>query len=457
MQAGYPGDGRSRVIASVALVALATAGSAMAQAWPAKPIRIIVPYAPGGPFDEVARILSQRMNESWGQPVMVENRSGAGGSIAAELVARSAPDGYTLLHGNAGPITINPSLMRKVGYDPVRDFAPVSLLLTSAMVLVVHPSLPVRSVADLVRLARAHPGELNYASAGIGNLQHLGMESLQAMAGIRMNHVPYKGAAPAFVDIFGGRIGLMFANVVGCHAAHQGGQAARGGGVLGEAHGKPARRACGRGELSRLRHAGVDGHPRGGGNTAGHRRAAERGVRADHAASGGAPAPDRAGGRSGGRLARGSRGADRARTRTPRLDHPQFGHSSRVNGGAAGLAAAGRRRAWCARACSPAPVTGAPVLLPCRSGLPGSRAHVDARGESGPIAGGGAASPNARRGHPAPLADLPAGLRLAGKPCTGRHRAADRPVRAWAGPRLADRQDPKNSLTLSNQLRVRGW
>jgi tripartite-type tricarboxylate transporter receptor subunit TctC len=215
MQAGYPGDGRSRVIASVALVALATAGSAMAQAWPAKPIRIIVPYAPGGPFDEVARILSQRMNESWGQPVMVENRSGAGGSIAAELVARSAPDGYTLLHGNAGPITINPSLMRKVGYDPVRDFAPVSLLLTSAMVLVVHPSLPVRSVADLVRLARAHPGELNYASAGIGNLQHLGMESLQAMAGIRMNHVPYKGAAPAFVDIFGGRIGLMFANVVG--------------------------------------------------------------------------------------------------------------------------------------------------------------------------------------------------------------------------------------------------
>jgi len=213
MQAGYPGDGRSRVIASVALVALATAGSAMAQAWPAKPIRIIVPYAPGGPFDEVARILSQRMNESWGQPVMVENRSGAGGSIAAELVARSAPDGYTLLHGNAGPITINPSLMRKVGYDPVRDFAPVSLLLTSAMVLVVHPSLPVRSVADLVRLARAHPGELNYASAGIGNLQHLGMESLQAMAGIRMNHVPYKGGAPAMLDLVAGQVSLMFDNI----------------------------------------------------------------------------------------------------------------------------------------------------------------------------------------------------------------------------------------------------
>jgi tripartite-type tricarboxylate transporter receptor subunit TctC len=205
------------VVGCMAAVLALAAGEARGQApaWPTKPIRIIVPYAPGGPFDEVARILSQRLHESWGQPVLVENRSGAGGSIAAEFVARSAPDGYTLLHGNAGPLTINPSLMRKVGYDPVRDFAPVSLLLTSAMVLVVHPSLPVRSVADLVRLARAHPGELNYASAGVGNLQHLGMESLQARAGIRMNHVPYKGAAPAFVDIFGGRIGLMFANVVG--------------------------------------------------------------------------------------------------------------------------------------------------------------------------------------------------------------------------------------------------
>jgi len=203
-------------MAGVALVATVLgAQSGHAQSWPAKPIRIVVPYAPGGPFDEVARVLSQRLNEAWGQPVLVENRSGAGGSIAAEFVARSAPDGYTLLHGNAGPLTINPNLMRKVGYDPVRDFAPVSLLLTSAMVLVVHPSLPVRSVADLVRLARAHPGELNYASAGVGNLQHLGMESLQSRAGIRMNHVPYKGAAPAFVDIFGGRIGLMFANVVG--------------------------------------------------------------------------------------------------------------------------------------------------------------------------------------------------------------------------------------------------
>lgn len=201
-------------MAGVALVATVLgAQSGHAQSWPAKPIRIVVPYAPGGPFDEVARVLSQRLNEAWGQPVLVENRSGAGGSIAAEFVARSAPDGYTLLHGNAGPLTINPNLMRKVGYDPVRDFAPVSLLLTSAMVLVVHPSLPVRSVADLVRLARAHPGELNYASAGVGNLQHLGMESLQSRAGIRMNHVPYKGGAPAMLDLVAGQVSLMFDNI----------------------------------------------------------------------------------------------------------------------------------------------------------------------------------------------------------------------------------------------------
>lgn len=208
---------RCLVVATAGAMAL-LAGNlspAHAQAWPAKPVRIIVPYAPGGPFDEVARLLAPRLTEGLKQTVLVENRSGAGGSIAAEVVARATPDGYSLLHGNAGPITINPSLMKQVGYDPLKDFAPVSLLLTSPMVLVVHPSMPVKNVRELVALARSRPGEINYASAGIGNLQHLAMESLQASAGIRMNHVPYKGAAPAFVDIFGGRIGLMFANVVG--------------------------------------------------------------------------------------------------------------------------------------------------------------------------------------------------------------------------------------------------
>jgi tripartite-type tricarboxylate transporter receptor subunit TctC len=200
---------------SLVALGMLAATSAGAQAWPAKPMRIVVPYAAGGPLDDVARTVGVRLTEAWGQTVVVDNRGGAGGSIGADMVARSAPDGYTMLLGNAGPLTINPVLMKKLPYDPVKDFTPLSLVLTSPMVLVVHPSLPVKSVGDLLKLARARPNELNYASAGIGNLQHLGMESVQASANIRMNHVPYKGAAPAFIDIFGGRIELMFANVVG--------------------------------------------------------------------------------------------------------------------------------------------------------------------------------------------------------------------------------------------------
>ena len=202
-------------IGLMAVMLTAGAGTALAQAWPTKPIRIVVPYAAGGPLDDVARTLGVRMSETWGQTVVVDNRGGAGGSLGADMVARSAPDGYTILLGNSGPMTINPNLMKKIPYDPVKDFAPLSLILNSPMVMVVSPTLPVKDVAGLVKLARARPNELNYASAGVGNLQHLGMESVQASAGIRMNHVPYKGAAPAFVDIFGGRIELMFANVVG--------------------------------------------------------------------------------------------------------------------------------------------------------------------------------------------------------------------------------------------------
>jgi tripartite-type tricarboxylate transporter receptor subunit TctC len=151
----------------------------------------------------------------WGQSVVVDNRTGAGGSIGADFVAKAPPDGYTLLLGNAGPMTINPGLQKKLGYDVARDFAPVSQLTASPMVLVVHPSLPVKTVPDLVRLAKARPGQLVYASAGIGNLQHLAMEEVQARAGIRMNHVPYKGAPPALIDVMSGQIDLMFANIVG--------------------------------------------------------------------------------------------------------------------------------------------------------------------------------------------------------------------------------------------------
>jgi len=206
-----------KIAARGALLAalIVVAGNAQAQTYPAKAVRVVVPYSAGGPLDDVMRVVGHRLTEMWGQSVVVDNRTGAGGSIGAEFVAKAAPDGYTLLLGNAGPMTINPGLQKKLAYDVARDFAPVSQLTASPMVLVVHPSLPVKTVPDLVRLAKARPGQLVYASAGIGNLQHLAMEEVQARAGIRMNHVPYKGAPPALIDVMSGQIDLMFANIVG--------------------------------------------------------------------------------------------------------------------------------------------------------------------------------------------------------------------------------------------------
>ena len=206
-----------KIAARGALLAalIVVAGNAQAQTYPAKAVRVVVPYSAGGPLDDVMRVVGHRLTEMWGQSVVVDNRTGAGGSIGADFVAKAPPDGYTLLLGNAGPMTINPGLQKKLGYDVARDFAPVSQLTASPMVLVVHPSLPVKTVPDLVRLAKARPGQLVYASAGIGNLQHLAMEEVQARAGIRMNHVPYKGAPPALIDVMSGQVDLMFANIVG--------------------------------------------------------------------------------------------------------------------------------------------------------------------------------------------------------------------------------------------------
>jgi len=191
------------------------AGVAAAQTYPAKPVRIVVPYAAGGPYDDIARTLGQRLTEIWGHPLIVENRGGAGGNIGAEVVAKAAPDGYTLLLGDAGPITVNPTLFKKLPYDPQRDLAPVGMLNASRMVLSVHPSLPAKNVKELVALAKTSPGKLSFASSSVGNLQHLGMELLQIQAGMKMNHVPYKGAAPAFVDLIAGQVDSMFANIVG--------------------------------------------------------------------------------------------------------------------------------------------------------------------------------------------------------------------------------------------------
>lgn len=197
------------------LLAVAHSQPAVAQSYPAKPLRLVVPYPPGGPVDSVGRIVGPPLAAILGQNIVVENRSGAGGSIGADAVAKAAPDGYTLLIGNTGPMTINPVLQPKLPYDPRKDFHPVTWLVSAQMVLVVHPSLPTRSVKDLVALARAHPGDLNYGSAGVGNLTHLGMELFKSMAKIKLNHVPYKGVAPAYVDLMSGEIGVMFGNIAG--------------------------------------------------------------------------------------------------------------------------------------------------------------------------------------------------------------------------------------------------
>jgi tripartite-type tricarboxylate transporter receptor subunit TctC len=186
-----------------------------AQKYPSKPVRIVVPYAAGGPLDDVARFLGQKLSVRWAQPVLVDTRGGSGGAVGAELVAKSAPDGYTLLLGNGGPLTVYPHLRKKPLYDAERSFEPVTWLVTSPMVLLVHPSTPIRSLRDLVRIAKSRPNGLTYGSAGVGNLQHLSMELLQSVAGIKMVHVPYKGAAPAFVDLLSGQVDLMFANIVG--------------------------------------------------------------------------------------------------------------------------------------------------------------------------------------------------------------------------------------------------
>lgn len=187
--------------------------AACGQDYPVKPVRLLVPYPPGGPVDAIARILAPQL--SLGQNVLVDNRSGAGGSLGAELVAKAPPDGYLMLIGNSGPITINPVLRSNLPYDPQKDLAPVVWLTSAQMVLMVHPSIPARSTRELVALARSNPGALNYGSAGIGNLTHLGMELFQSMAKVKLVHVPYKGVAPAYLDLMSGQLATMFGNVSG--------------------------------------------------------------------------------------------------------------------------------------------------------------------------------------------------------------------------------------------------
>ncbi len=200
-------------IATMVASGLVAGGSAFAQVYPAKPIRIIIPFPIGGIADVFARIIGAKLNEAWGQPVVIENRAGAGGNIAAEYVAKSAPDGYTLVVGSIGTHAVNVSLFKKIAFDPVRDFAPISMMLEAEGLLVLHPSVPAKNVKELIALAKARPGQIIYASAGNGTAGHLSGELLKSMAKVDMVHVPYKGNVPAITDLIGGQTSLLFATM----------------------------------------------------------------------------------------------------------------------------------------------------------------------------------------------------------------------------------------------------
>lgn len=204
-----------RAIRKTMLFLLLAAGcaTALAQPYPSKAIRMIAPFPPGGTTDILARVAGQKITEALGQQVIIDNRPGAGGNIGTELVAKSAPDGYTLLTAPGSTLTINPSLFAKLSYDVLKDFAPVTIIAAVPNLLVVHPSLPVKSVKELVALAKARPGQLNYASTGAGQSTHLSMELFKTMAGIDVVHIPYKGSSPALADLLGGQVSLMFDNM----------------------------------------------------------------------------------------------------------------------------------------------------------------------------------------------------------------------------------------------------
>jgi tripartite-type tricarboxylate transporter receptor subunit TctC len=191
-----------------------TVASSVAQAaWPDKPIRMIVPVTPGGGADITARAVGQALSAAWGQQIIIDNRAGAGGTVGLEIGARATPDGYTLVQGSMGPLTVDVSLYKNLPYDPIHDFTPIARGVTALNMLVVHPSLPVNSVRELIAYAKANPARLNFGSSGAGRADHLAGEMFNTLAGVKMQHVPYKGGAPAMVDLVAGNIQLIFATV----------------------------------------------------------------------------------------------------------------------------------------------------------------------------------------------------------------------------------------------------
>ena len=199
---------------ALAIVLLCTATLAGAQQFPAKPLHLIVPFPPGGGNDTVARAIAQQIGPDLGQPVVIDNRPGAGGSVGAELAAKAPADGYTLFLAGVGSHAVNPNFHPKLPYDPVKDFAPITLIASAPSVLVVNPGVPARTLAEFTSYARAHPGKLNYASNGNGSAAQLAAALYESMADVRMVHVPYKGIAPALTDLLSGEVQLMFGTIV---------------------------------------------------------------------------------------------------------------------------------------------------------------------------------------------------------------------------------------------------
>ena len=204
---------RSFVAALLAAVALTFSGGAIAQAYPSKPIKVVVPFPVGGIADTFARVIAQKVADVWGQPVVVENKTGAGGGIGADFVAKSPPDGYTIVMGSIGTHAVNPHLMKSLPYDAQKDFAPIAHVLEAEGLLVVNPEVPVKTVPELIALLKSQPGKLSYASAGVGTASHLAGELFKGMAGVDMVHVPYKGNSPAITDVMGGQAQMIFATM----------------------------------------------------------------------------------------------------------------------------------------------------------------------------------------------------------------------------------------------------
>lgn len=204
---------RQFIRAALALVLAWALLPAAAQTFPSRPVRLVIPFTPGGGADALGRLVAQKLAETWGHPVVVENRPGGATAIAAEFVAKSAPDGHTLLFAATETLAINPSLFPKLQYDPVRDFAMICGLFAGQHVLLVHPSVPAKTVSELVAYLKANPDKLSYGSPGNGSPSHLNMEHFKSIAGVSVQHIPYKGAAPATIDLLGGRIQMMLLNL----------------------------------------------------------------------------------------------------------------------------------------------------------------------------------------------------------------------------------------------------